>query len=143
MHHFDAWTRRQFLAGTTAALLAGDLIAQDGPKHVTLKVPAKAVTKGPKHHFFGYYDKCPWHSTGRYLLAGETGFIDRQPKPGEKLTVGMIDREDGDKYIELDRTPAWSWQQGTMLQWLGSGKTNSIGEPSFLAFIAMKSTRMP
>ena len=27
-----------------------------------------------KHHFFGYYDKCPWSKDGRFLLALETDF---------------------------------------------------------------------
>ena len=40
------------------------------------------------------------------------GFCDRQPKPGEELTVGMVDLKDGDRYIPLaasasgSRTPA-------------------------------------
>lgn len=82
-------------------------------------VAVRAVTRGPKHHFFGYYDKCPWDQTGRYLLAMEVGFVGRQPEPGEPLTVGMVDLNDADRYIPFDETTAWSWQQGTMLQWLG------------------------
>jgi hypothetical protein len=27
--------------------------------------PVDNLTCGPRHHFFGYYDKCPWDSTGR------------------------------------------------------------------------------
>ena len=30
---------------------------------------ARPVTAGPHHHFFGYYDKCPWDATGGLLLA--------------------------------------------------------------------------
>jgi hypothetical protein len=88
--------------------------------------PARAVTRGPEHHFFGYYDKCPWDSTGRYLLAMQIGFHDRQPEPGEPLTVGMVDLRDGQRYLPLDETKAWSWQQGTMLQWLGSAPDRQI-----------------
>ena len=33
----------------------------------------------------------------------------------------MIDLEGGGAFATLDRTAAWSWQQGTMLQWLGPG----------------------
>lgn len=87
---------------------------------------ARAVTRGPKHHFFGYYDKCPWDATGRYLLGMENDFCDRQPEPGEALTVGMIDLKDNNRYISLDKTTAWSWQQGTMLQWMGSAPESEI-----------------
>lgn len=68
----------------------------------------RAVTHGPKHHFFGYYDVTPWDKTDRYILANEIDFIGRQPKPGEKLTVGMVDTKDG-KYSGFDSTPAWCW----------------------------------
>lgn len=100
---------------------------------------ARAVTRGPKHHFFGYYDKCPWDRSGRYLLAMEIDFIDRQPEPGEKLTVGMVDLQDGDKYLPLDETAAWCWQQGTMLQWLGAGEGeviyNSVADGQYVSVV--------
>ncbi len=78
---------------------------------------AHAVTSG-SHHFFGYYDKSPWDATGRYLLALQVPFMDRQPTPDDAATVGMIDLQDDNKWIPLDETLAWCWQQGTMLQWL-------------------------
>lgn len=86
---------------------------------------ASAITVGPKHHFFGYYDITPWDQTGRYVLANEIGFIDRQPKPGEALTVGMVDL-DTKKYLAFDTTTAWCWQMGTRLQWLGSAPDREV-----------------
>jgi len=125
--------RRQFLKGTGGYVLAssdfGSFVrASRGSEAVvsTRFLPAKAVTRGPKHHFFGYYDKCPWDRTGRYVLAMEIDFCDRQPNPGEPLTVGMVDLKDDRRYIPLDRTLAWCWQQGTMLQWLGSAPDREI-----------------
>lgn len=114
--------RRRFLASAAVAAVG----LRSGAKDAAYPVPAKAVTTGPKHHFFGYYDKCPWDATGRYLLAMESDFADRQPKPGEELTVGMVDLKDGDKYVPLDKTAAWSWQQGTMLQWVGAAATTEV-----------------
>ncbi len=119
-------SRRDFLAAA-AAVASGGIRprlarAADSPT----PVPARAVTRGPKHHFFGYYDKTPWDKTGRYLLANEVGFIDRQPTPGEALTVGMVDLKDGDRYVPFDTTTAWGWQQGTMLQWLGSAADREV-----------------
>lgn len=132
-------TRRAFLAGSCGLLLSRPAFAQE-PKHVALDVPARAVTTGPKHHFFGYYDKCPWDQTGRYLLANEIGFIGRQPQAGEALTVGMVDLNDDLKYHPFDETRAWSWQQGTMLQWVGSAADreviyNSIDDNQYISII--------
>ena len=31
--------------------------------------PLVAVTSGPKHHFFGYYEKSPWNASQTLLLA--------------------------------------------------------------------------
>ena len=89
-------------------------------------LPVTPVTHGPKHHFFGYYDKCPWDQTGRYLLASEINFVHRQPEPGEPVTVGMVDLKEQNRYVPLDSTIAWGWQQGTMLQWLGSAPDREI-----------------
>ena len=86
--------------------------------HVEWGVPVRRVTQPPAHHHFGYYDKFPWDSTGRYLLSLETAFMDRPPTPDDAATIGMVDVADGYRWIPLARTVAWNWQQGTMLQWL-------------------------
>ncbi len=88
-------------------------------------LPARRATPGPKHHFFGYYDKTPWDATGRYLLALEVSFIDRPPRPEDAVTVGMVDLAQ-QRFIPLAQTTAWCWQQGTMLQWLGSAPDRLI-----------------
>lgn len=119
-------SRRDFLRATAAVPLAGPLFAQPPKAADPVKVPARAVTKGPKHHWFGYYDKTPWDKTGRYLLAHENTFCDHQPKPTEAITVGMVDLKDGDTFIPLGETVAWSWQQGAMLQWLGSAPDREV-----------------
>ena len=118
--------RRAFLKRAGGSALAAGAWATTTGAARTAEFAATPITKGPKHHFFGYYDKCPWDKTGRYLLANEIDFCDRQPKPGEELTVGMVDLKDGDRYIPLDKTTAWCWQQGTMLQWLGSAPDREV-----------------
>jgi len=79
--------------------------------------PVRAVTRGPKFHWFGYYDKDQLDPSGRYLLCMEVDFEHRLPKADEPVTIGMVDLADGDRWIELGRSLAWSWQQGCMLQW--------------------------
>jgi len=79
--------------------------------------PVRAVTRGPKIHWFGYYDKFQTDPTDRYLLCMEGDFEHRLPRADEAVRVGMVDLADGNRWIELGRSLAWSWQQGCMLQW--------------------------
>ena len=97
---------------------------KDRPETIT--VPARAVTRGPRHHWFGYYDKTPWDATGRYLLAMESTFCDRQPGPDDAITLGMVDLKSGNEWHVLDWTKTWCWQQGCMLQWLGSAPDKEV-----------------
>ena len=89
-------------------------------------LPDQRVTEGPKHHFFGYFDKFPWDKSGRYLLSHEIDFTARQPVAGEKAVLGMIDLQDKNKFIPLAESDAWCWQQGCMFQWLNDSETKVI-----------------
>src|SRR4051794_14980982 len=80
--------------------------------------PVRAITRGPKFHWFGYYDHLQFDPTGRYVLGMEVAFEHRSPGPDDVVKVGMIDLQDGDRWIELGESRAWNWQQGCMLQWL-------------------------
>ena len=91
--------------------------------------PTRAVTRGPKFHWFGYYDKWQFDASGRYVLGMEVDFEHRSPAPGDTIRVGMVDLEDGGRWTELGRTSAWNWQQGCMLQWVpgSSGGASFVG----------------
>ena len=79
--------------------------------------PVRPVTFGPRHHFFGYYDKTPWNASGSLLLAHEAAFNDRPPAAGDEVTVGVVRLSDGNRFVPLAKAAAWNWQQGCMLQW--------------------------
>jgi hypothetical protein len=79
--------------------------------------PIRAITHGPKYHWFGYYDKLQFDPSGRYVLAMEVDFEHRSPTADDVICVGMVDLQDGDRWIELGQSRAWCWQQGCMLQW--------------------------
>ena len=75
------------------------------------------LTRGPRHHFFGYYDKSPWNGTQKHILTHEVAFNDRPPTERDEAAIGVV-RLDGDRVFEsLGATRAWNWQQGAMLQW--------------------------
>ncbi len=76
-----------------------------------------AVTRGPMHHFFGYYEKTPWNRSGRLLLAHEVDFNDRPPGTDDGVTIGLVRLDEGRRFVPLARAWAWNWQQGAMLQW--------------------------
>jgi hypothetical protein len=118
--HVAITTRREFLrlaAGSialaSASGFAGTAQAADDAK----PAPVRAITRGPKFHWFGYYDKLQFDPTGRYALGMEVEFEHRSPRPDDTIRVGMVDLRDDDRWIELGGSRAWNWQQGCMLQW--------------------------
>lgn len=81
--------------------------------------PCRAITGGPKHHWFGYYDKWQFDPSDRFVLGMEVDFEHRSPTPDDVIGIGMVDLENDDEWIELGESSAWGWQQGCMLQWIG------------------------
>jgi len=79
--------------------------------------PIRALTSGPKFHWFGYYDKQQLDPSMRYVLGMQVGFEHRSPAADDQIGIGMIDLLDGERWIELGTSHAWCWQQGCMLQW--------------------------
>jgi len=88
-------------------------------------VPVEQITFGPKHHWFGYYDKLEFSPTNRYVLSNQVDFENRSPLADDVIQVGMVDLENDNKWIQLGESRAWNWQQGCMLQWL-PGSENEV-----------------
>src|SRR5689334_11686609 len=88
--------------------------------------PIRAITKGPKFHWFGYYDKLQFDPSNRYVLGMEVDFEHRSPPADVAIKIGMVDLKDGDRWLELGQSKAWNWQQGCMLQWLPGSKSEII-----------------
>jgi len=88
--------------------------------------PVRSITRGPKFHWFGYYDKLEFDPSSRYVLSNEVTFQGRQPKADDIIKLGMIDLHSDDRWIDLAETTAWCWQQGCMLQWLPGSKSEVI-----------------
>ena len=88
--------------------------------------PVRAITRGPRFHWFGYYDKLQFDPTSRYALGVSNDFQHRLPTDSDALKIGMVDLEDGDRWIDLGETTCWSWHQTCMLQWLPGSKDEVI-----------------
>ena len=110
--------RRQFLVGGLAglALAASPRWTSAGEDHPF--PPTRVITRGPKHHWFAYYDKLQFDPTNRYVLGMQVSFEHRSPEPDDVIKIGMVDLQDNDRWIELGQSVAWNWQQGCMLQWI-------------------------
>jgi hypothetical protein len=112
-----AWGTGRLLGGTSGLLLPTFASPSINAEEKRLP-PVRTITRGPKHHWFAYYDKWQFDPTDRYVLGNEVAFEHRSPTPGDEIAVGVVDLEDGDRWTELGLSRAWNWQQGCMLQWL-------------------------
>ncbi len=113
-------TRRQWLRGSLASVASlVPLRAEDTDLSRLSEefVPVRQITRGPRHHWFGYYDKLEFDPTNRFVLSNQVEFEGRTPTAEDRIRVGMVDLQDGDRWIELGASDAWGWQQGCMLQW--------------------------
>ncbi len=88
--------------------------------------PIRTITRGPRHHWFGYYDKLEFDPTDRYVLSNEVAFEHRTPAATDVIGVGMVDTHDNDRWIPLGESRAWGWQQGCMLQWRPQSKSEVV-----------------
>ena len=80
--------------------------------------PIVFATRGPGHHFFGYYDKSPLDRVGRRLLTHRALFdFKRMPRAEDVVDIGFWNL-DGGTYQVVAQTRAYNWQQGSQLQWL-------------------------
>jgi hypothetical protein len=122
-------TRRDFLKRTTSTALAfaGMQTTAHGANAKTVKLPpVRAITRGPKFHWFGYYDKLQFDPTCRCALGMEVDFEHRSPGPDDITKIGMVDLENGDEWVELGDSRAWCWQQGCMLQWIPDSRSKIV-----------------
>ncbi|MBM3796688.1 MAG: hypothetical protein FJW31_22135 [Acidobacteria bacterium] len=86
--------RRSFLAASAAA----GLRAEDLP-------PVRQITRGPKFHWFGYYDKLQFDPSNRYVLGMEVDFEHRSPTPGDTIRIGMVDLKDNPSHRSRQELP--------------------------------------
>ena len=121
-------TRRKFLQYSTTSVMAltGFGLAVGANAKLSGLPAVRAITGGPKFHWFAYYDKLQFDFACRYVLGMEVDFEHRSPKSDDVIKIGMVDLKDDDRWTELGRSSAWCWQQGCMLQWRPGSKNEII-----------------
>ncbi len=95
--------------------MRSDMTIQPASLHA---YPVRRLGVGPRHHFFGYYDKTVWDRSDRYVLANRVEVMTADLTPDMRAEVGYFDTQDGDRYHVCGSTTAWNWQMGCQLQWL-------------------------
>jgi hypothetical protein len=138
------WTRRKFLRAAAATVpglscVAPHLIqAADNAGNEALP-PIRQITRGPRFHWFGYYDKLQFSPDDRFVLSNQVDFEHRTPNPDDVIQIGMIDTHRADQWLALGDTRAWCWQQGCMLQWVPGSQSeiiwNDRDDESFVSHI--------
>lgn len=88
--------------------------------------PTRQITQGPRHHWFGYYDKLQFDPSERFVLGMQVDFEHRSPTLSDRIRIGRVDLDASDEWQTLGSSRAWCWQQGCMLQWLPGSDTKVL-----------------
>lgn len=103
-----------FLVGV---FLSGVVAAADFP----VFSPPRAITAGPKDHLFAsYYAINAWSADGRYATVLETGGKNRLPDETDVAVLGVVDAQEGNRFVPLTETRCWNFQEATMAYWLAT-----------------------
>ncbi|MBS0589774.1 MAG: hypothetical protein JSR65_03950 [Proteobacteria bacterium] len=78
------------------------------------------------HHFFGYYNKVPWHADGTRVLANRVNVMQAELGPHFAAQVGYFDLRGDGKFRTLGETTTWNFQMGCQLQWLENTRSSVI-----------------
>jgi hypothetical protein len=92
-----------------------------------LNKKVKLIFESPKDksYKFGYYNICPFNKDDNKLLAHLIDFEGRLPTETDEVKIGYFDLENS-IWVELAKTSAFNWQQGSMLQWKGPDYNTTI-----------------
>lgn len=77
-------------------------------------VNVKMISPENEQCFFGYYDLNAYDSTGTKHLCHRVKFIDRIPRAGDIVELGIVSNGKFEKFAE---TTTWNFQQGALLQY--------------------------
>ena len=119
--------------GCAAAVLAAE------PEFLVVSAP-RAITSGPHDHFLAnYFAINAWSADLRYVAVLETDINGRLANAGERITLGLVDTRDGNRFIPVTTTACWNFQEATMVHWLPQEPDmfvfNDVRDGKFVAVI--------
>jgi hypothetical protein len=88
--------------------------------------PTRVITQGAGLSLVRLLRQAPVLADNRFVLSNKVSFEHRSPTADDVIEVGMVDIQDGDKWIPLGKSNAWNWQQGCMLQWIPGTESKVI-----------------
>lgn len=89
--------------------------------------PIVRLGKGESgHHFFGYYNKSPWHADGKRVLGHRVDVMQGELGPYFAAQLGYFDLAGDGQFRAVAETTTWNFQMGCQLQWLGASASRVI-----------------
>ena len=122
---------------SVALLLAGGTFGDDLAPFPKWSAPRR-VTEGPHDHLFAsYFAIDSWSPNKRYISVLETDLNGRLPEAGERCTLGLVDLEDGNRFIPVTTTACWNFQEATMAHWMNDDEIifNDLRDGKFVAVV--------
>lgn len=117
---------RSLVLFALACVAVSSASAADAPKPFPDFSAPRAVTGGPHDHFLAnYFAINAWSPDNRYLLTLETDLKDKLPD-GAPATLGLVDLEDGNRFIPVTTTRCWNFQEAAMAHWLPWAKDTFV-----------------
>ena len=98
----------------------------------------RAITKGPYEHLLANYTGInAWSPNNRYVVVLRTSLNGRLPEVDDPCTIGVVDLEDGNRFIEVGKTVCWNFQEAAMAHWLDNDTFlyNALREGKFVTVI--------
>ena len=105
-------------------------ILDDGKVYLSQYLDISFESPSGFSSFFGYYNNTPIDKTGTKLLSHKTRFDGRTVFANDYAEVGYYDLTSG-AWMAIDKTFAFNWQLGSMLQWVGPDYKSKIIYNSF------------
>lgn len=84
-----------------------------------IRVSNPGAKDQPTYTGYWFFDGLQFDESGRYALAMQVHFQERDVTPSDRGEIGYIDLAANHKWTKTGETTAWNWQQGCRLTWRG------------------------